>query len=299
MPAWSAFSPGRAGLALSSGEELGAEAVVATITARPLADMLPDDALSGRLMRRLHGWRYGLGTFKLDLALAGPVPWGSDEVAQAGVVHVADTLEAQFRASHEAGAGLMPREPSLVVGQHSTHAPPGKHTLYAYTRVPQQADLAEDEMADVVESRLERFAPGFRELVLARSARSPARLEEENPSMVGGDLGGGSYEIDQQLVFRPALEFLRYRTPFRGLYVASSSIHPGGGVHGTCGAGAARAVLEDRSRLRFWREGTKLGVMAGLWSAAASGRGASPRGSLQESFPTRATCRMGFQCGRC
>lgn len=249
---------GRAsGVALTSGEEISADAVVATVTARPLAAMLPEDALPGRLMRRLRRWRYGLGTFKLDLALAGPVPWESGEARQAGVVHVADTLESQFRAAYEAGLGRMPREPTVVVGQQSLHdpgrAPPGRHTLYAYARVPQRPDVDADAMADAVEARIERFAPGFRDLIIGRAARSPERLERENPSMVGGDLGGGSYEIDQQLVFRPAPSLLRYRTPLRGLYVASSSVHPGGGVHGTCGAGAARAILEDRSRLSLRR----------------------------------------------
>jgi phytoene dehydrogenase-like protein len=249
---------GRAsGVVLASGEDMAADAVVATVTARPLAAMLPDDALPGRLMRRLRRWRYGLGTFKLDLALSGPVPWQSVEARSAGVVHVADTLDAQFRAAYEAALGEMPRQPTLVVGQQSLHdpgrAPDGSHTLYAYARVPQRPDIDADAMADVVEARIEEFAPGFRDLVIARAARSPERLERENPSMVGGDLGGGSYEIDQQLVFRPAPALMRYRTPLRGLYVGSASVHPGGGVHGACGAGAARAILEDHSRLRLRR----------------------------------------------
>ncbi|HKG16878.1 MAG TPA: NAD(P)/FAD-dependent oxidoreductase [Solirubrobacteraceae bacterium] len=243
-----------AGVALASGEEMAADAVVATVTARPLAAMLPGDALPGRLMRRLRRWRYGLGTFKLDLALSGPVPWRSHEARSAGVVHVADDLDAQFRASYEAGLGRLPREPTVVVGQQSLHdptrAPAGAHTLYAYTRVPQRPDLDADAMAEAVEARIEAFAPGFRELVIARAARSPQRLERENPSLVGGDLGGGSCEIDQQVIFRPSPALVRYRTPLRGLYVAGASIHPGGGVHGTSGAGAARAILEDRSRLR-------------------------------------------------
>jgi len=249
---------GRAcGAALSSGDQVPADAVVATVTARPLAAMLPDDALPGRLMRRLRRWRYGLGTFKLDLALSGPVPWESVEARSAGVVHVADTLDAQFRAAYQAVLGQMPGQPTIVVGQQSLHdpsrAPAGKHTLYAYTRVPQRPDVDSEAMAEAVEARIEGFAPGFRDLVIGRAARSPERLERENPSMVGGDLGGGSYEIDQQLVFRPAPALMRYRTPLRGLYVGGASVHPGGGVHGTSGAGAARAILEDRHRLRLRR----------------------------------------------
>jgi phytoene dehydrogenase-like protein len=107
-------------------------------------------------------------------------------------------------------------------------------------------------VAERIEDQLERFAPGFRALVLARAARSPAQSERENPSLVGGDIGGGSYELDQQLVFRPSPMLARYRAPLRGLYVAGASTHPGGAVHGMSGRGAARALLRDR-RLRPWR----------------------------------------------
>jgi len=176
---------------------------------------------------------------------------------RAGVVHLGDTLHALCAAAYEAGAGTVPAAPTLVIGQHTLHdpgrAPAGRHTLYAYTHVPQRCDLSDDEVADRVEQRIEAFAPGFRELVLGRACRSPQGLERENPSMVGGDLGGGSFELDQQFVFRPAPELCRYRTPLRGLYLAGSSTHPGPGVHGVSGDGAARAVLADRSPLRFWR----------------------------------------------
>jgi phytoene dehydrogenase-like protein len=246
-----------AGVRLRGGEELAADAAIATVSAAPLAAMLPDDALPGRLMRRLRRWRYGLGTFKLDLALAGPVPWQAEEARRAAVVHVGDTLEAMARARHEAGLGRVPKLPTMVVGQHalhdSTRAPAGAHTLYAYAHVPSVLDVEEAEVAERMEERIERFAPGLRSLVLGRATRSPSGLERDNPSLVGGDLGGGSYELDQQLLFRPAPELVRYRTPLRGLYVGSASVHPGGGVHGACGAGAARALLADRSRLRFWR----------------------------------------------
>jgi phytoene dehydrogenase-like protein len=222
-----------------------------------LARLLPERALPARLARRLAGWRYGLGTFKLDLALAGPVPWTAAEPRQAAVVHVAGELDSLFRAAHEAGAGEVPREPSLVVGQHTLHdpsrAPHGRHTLYVYAHVPHRPPLGDDALTERIEEQIERFAPGFRDLVLARAARSPAAIERENPSLVGGDLGGGSYEIDQQLAFRPAIELVRGRTPVRGLYVGGASVHPGGGVHGVSGDAAARAVIADASQLRFWR----------------------------------------------
>lgn len=148
----------------------------------------------------------------------------------------------------------MPTQPMLVVGQHKLHdpsrAPHGHHTLYVYTHVPQRLNVTTEQAVESVEAQLERFAPGFRELVLARSVRSPRDLEQENPSLVGGDLAGGSCEVDQQLIFRPAPELFRGRTPLPGLYLAEPSVHPGPGVHGVAGGAAARAVLDDQRPLR-------------------------------------------------
>jgi phytoene dehydrogenase-like protein len=173
------------------------------------------------------------------------------------VVHVGGGLDELFRSAQDAGLGIVPRKPAMVVGQHSVHdptrAPPGKHTLYVYARVPQVPDRRDEEVVELMERRIEEFAPGFRRLVLARCARSPQRLEQENPALVGGDLAAGSMELDQQLVFRPAPELFRYRTPLRGLYVAGGWTHPGPGVQGVSGDGAGRALLADRSPLRFWR----------------------------------------------
>ena len=237
------------GARLVSGERLSADAVVATVGPRPLVAMLPPDALRERLTHRLRTWRYGLGTFKLDLALDGPVPWTSREARHAGVVHVGDTLDALFDSAQEAGRGRVPTRPAMVVGQHSLHdatrAPDGKHTLYVYARVPQAPDLPDDRIAELIEGRIEEFAPGFRALIRARCARRPERLERENPALVGGDLAAGSLELDQQLIFRPAPELFRYRSPVRGLYVAGGSTHPGPGVQGVSGDGAARALLAD------------------------------------------------------
>jgi phytoene dehydrogenase-like protein len=235
------------GARLSNGERLPADALVATVGPRPLVAMLPPGALGERLTHRLRSWRYGLGTFKLDLALDGPVPWKSDEAREAAVVHVGDMLDDLFTSAQEAGRGRVPARPALVVGQHSLHdrtrAPAGKHTLYIYARVPQAPDLPDAEIATLIEQRIEEFAPGFGALVRARCARGPHRLEQENPALVGGDLASGSLELDQQLIFRPAPELCRYRSPVRGLYVAGGSTHPGPGVQGVSGDGAARALL--------------------------------------------------------
>jgi phytoene dehydrogenase-like protein len=111
--------------------------------------------------------------------------------------------------------------------------------------MPPDGDLDDERVTELIEQQLERFAPGFRSVVLARAVRSLTQTEHENPSLVGGDLGGGSYELDQQLVFRPTPQLSRYRTPIQGLYVAGASTHPGGAVHGISGRGAARALLRD------------------------------------------------------
>ncbi|HET6551763.1 MAG TPA: NAD(P)/FAD-dependent oxidoreductase [Solirubrobacter sp.] len=241
------------GVQLSDGSEVAADAVVSTVSAGLLVRLLPPGALPGRLERRLRLWRYGTAPFKLDYALSGPVPWTARPARSAGVVHVGGELSELARAADEATRGEVPELPALVVGQQSlfdsTRAPDGRQTLYVYGHVPARYELGDEAVADRIEAQLERFAPGFSSLVLARSSRAPWQTERENPSMVGGDLAGGSYEVDQQLIFRPAPELCRYRTPLRGLYMAGASVHPGGAVHGVSGRGAARALLFDR-RLR-------------------------------------------------
>jgi phytoene dehydrogenase-like protein len=243
-----------AGVRLRGGEELGAEAVVTTVSAGVLARLLAPGALPGRLHRRLRIWRYGTAPFKLDYALSGPVPWTAAEPRAAAVVHVGAELSELVAAADASNRGEVPECPALVVGQQSlldpSRAPAGRHTLYVYGHVPARYALSDEAVADRLQAQLERFAPGFGSLVLARAMRSPRETELENPSMVGGDLAGGSYEIDQQLVFRPAPELVRYRSPLRGLYVAGASTHPGGAVHGMSGRGAARALLRDRRRRR-------------------------------------------------
>jgi len=244
------------GVRLAGGEEIGADAVITTMSARPLAALLPPGAFPGRLVRRLRAWRYGTAAFKLDYALSGPVPWTADEARRAAVVHLGGELDELARAAAEGRRGEVPARPVLVVGQHTLHdatrAPAGRHTLYVYAHVPSRSPLGDEAIAERVEDQLERFAPGFRALVEARSVRGAAQTERENPSLVGGDLAGGTYELDQLLVFRPAPRLCRHRTPLRGLYVAGASVHPGGAVHGMSGRGAARALLADL-RLRRLR----------------------------------------------
>ena len=239
-----------AAVRLAGDERIAIDAAICTVSPGPLASMLPDGAFPARVERRLRRWRYGLGTVKLDYALSGPVPWLGARAREAGVVHVGGPLGELVTSLGQAGDGRFPERPALVVGQHSLHdgtrAPDGQHTLYVYARVPQRPGLSDDEIAERIEQRIEEFAPGLRRLVLARAIRSPAAIEAENPSLRGGDLAAGSCELDQQLVFRPAPELCRCRTPLRGLYVAGGWVHPGPGVHGASGRAAADALLADR-----------------------------------------------------
>jgi len=244
------------GVRLASGEEVAADAVVSTVSAGPLSRMVDPDAIGLRAHKRLAGWRYGTGAFKLDYALSGPVQWTATQARESSVVHVAGEL-TELQAAAQAGErGVVPEHPALVVGQQSLYdhsrAPQGQQTLYVYAHVPSRYDMDDDEITGRMEAQLERFAPGFGGLVLERAQRAPWQTERENPSLVGGDIAGGSMELDQQLLFRPSPGMCRYRAPLRGLYLAGGSTHPGGAVHGMSGRGAARALLADR-RTRPWR----------------------------------------------
>ncbi len=198
-------------------------------------------------------FRYGWGTFKVDWALAGPVPWTSAEARESAVVHAGDSVDDLIAFTRQVRAGHLPGNPYLVIGQQSladpTRAPAGGHTLWAYSRVPNR--LVEgwrhwrEAFADRVEARIEGLAPGFRALIRSRAVHSPDDLEEMDENLVGGDLGGGSSRITQELFFRPTFPYFRYRTPVRGLYLASASAHPGAGVHGACGYNAAGMALRD------------------------------------------------------
>jgi phytoene dehydrogenase-like protein len=189
----------------------------------------------------------------MDWALDGPVPWSHEDAARAAVVHAGDSLDDLSRFTREVRAGQLPGHPYLVVGQQSlvdpTRAPAGRHTLWAYSRVPSRLDggwdAAKERFADRIEERIEGLAPGFRKRILARAVWAPGDLETMDENLVGGDLGGGSAAIRHQLFFRPVFPWFRYRTPVAGLYLGSSYAHPGAGVHGACGANAAGAVLRD------------------------------------------------------
>lgn len=198
--------------------------------------------------RRMMRFRYGSGAFKVDYALSGPVPWKAEACARAGTVHLGGTM-AEIAASERAVAsGRHPARPFVLVVQQSvvdaTRAPAGQHTLWAYCHVPHGSTM---DMTDRVEEQIERFAPGFRKLVLARRATPPAALQEYNENYIGGDINGGS-AAGWQLFFRPRFALDPYRTPAKGIYICSSSTPPGGGVHGMCGYWAAKSALEHDLR---------------------------------------------------
>ena len=216
--------------------------VFCDVTPRQLI-ALGGDLLPPKYRRRLERWRYGPGVFKLDYAMDAPIPWRAAEAAEAATVHLGGSL-AEIAQSEEGAWGSRPTDrPFVLVAQQSlfdeTRAPPGKHTAWAYCHIPNGSSA---DMTDRIESQIERFAPGFRERVLARSARGPAELEHENANLVGGDIAGGANLLGQ-LVARPALRRAPYSTPLPWLYLCSASTPPGGGVHGMCGHLAAKAAL--------------------------------------------------------
>ena len=226
----------------SLSELAGAKIVMLDVAPRQLLT-LGGDRLPPRYRRALERYRYGPGVVKVDYALSGPVPWRAPECVRAATIHLGGTLEEIAWAEREVGLGRHPARPYVLVAQQSlfdaTRAPQGCHTLWAYTHVPNGSG---QDVTDRIEAQLERFAPGFRELVLARSVLGPAAMEARNPNYVGGDINGGSAEL-RQLVARPLARPVPYRTPIDGVYLCSASTPPGGGVHGMCGANAARAAL--------------------------------------------------------
>jgi phytoene dehydrogenase-like protein len=206
--------------------------------------------LPERYRRAVSTFRYGPGVCKVDWALSGQVPWLADECRRAATVHVGGTFDEVAHAEAEVASGRHAERPYCIVVQPSvvdpTRAPEGHATLWAYCHVPNGSDV---DMTARIEAQIERFAPGFRDLVLARSTMTAVGEERHNSNYVGGDINGGAGSLRQTL-FRPTIRWNSYRTGAPGLYLCSASTPPGGGVHGMCGVGAARAVLEDLHRGR-------------------------------------------------
>lgn len=259
---------GRAvGVETAGGERHPARrAVLADVGAPQLYRRLVGDAhLPARVLDDLDRFQYDNATVKVDWTLDGPIPWANPDARRAGTVHVAEDVNALTRHASELACGLLPARPYLVMGQYAhfdpTRCPPGKETAWAYTHVPQRiAGDAGGELtgrwdereslrfAERMEEQVERLAPGFRDRIRGRHVHTPPTMEAANRNLVGGAINGGTAQIHQQFVFRPTSQLARPETPIRHLFLASASAHPGGGVHGGCGAHAARAALAAHRR---------------------------------------------------
>ena len=197
-----------------------------------------------RYERALRAYRFGPGAFKLDWALSAPIPWRDERCLQAATVHLGGSFDEVCTSERRPGS----ERPFVLLTQPSlwdaTRAPEGRHTAWAYCHVPNGSTI---DRTDVIEAQIERFAPGFRDRILARSARGPAELEAHNRNLVGGDINGGLMDL-RQLLTRPAPRMNPYRAPRKGVYLCSASTPPGGGVHGMCGFAAAKTALRDLMR---------------------------------------------------
>lgn len=236
---------------IDAGEFSGADAVMFDTSPRVL-ESIAADRLRPRYRRRLLRYRAGPAAFKMDWALTAPIPWRAKECARGGTVHVGGTLEEIAAGEREVAEGRHPERPFVLLAQSSlfddTRAPRGQHTAWAYCHVPNGSTF---DMASRIEAQIERFAPGFREIILARHVTTPADLERHNANYTGGDVVGGANDL-RQVIARPMLALDPYRIPVRHAHgewlICSGSTPPGGGVHGMCGFNAARSALK---RLRL------------------------------------------------
>ncbi len=219
-----------------------ANAYLLDITPRDLIK-IAGDALPASYQRTLRRYRYGPGAFKLDYALDGPIPWRNPAVARGGTVHVGGTLDEIAASEQDAWQGRHSRRPFVLVVQPSLfdpgRAPAGRHTAWAYCHVPNGSTM---DMTAAIEGQIERFAPGFRDCILARHAMNAAQMEQYNPNYVGGDINSGVQDLFQHFT-RPAVRVSPYTTPNPRIFLCSSATPPGGGVHGMCGYWAAQAAL--------------------------------------------------------
>jgi phytoene dehydrogenase-like protein len=264
---------GRAtGVRTADGREIGARRAVLADVGAPalLGRLLPGAPPPAPVARELERFQYDNATVKVDWTLDGPIPWTHPDPHRAGTVHVTEGIDALSEHASELNRHLLPSRPFLLLGQYAamdpTRQPAGKETGWAYTHVPQEirgdaggelrGTWSEEEtevFARRMEDQVEALAPGFRSLIRKRHVLSPPGFEAADANLVNGALNGGTAQVHQQVVFRPtSRSWGRPETHVRGLYLASASAHPGGGVHGACGANAARAALAH-ARLRRLR----------------------------------------------
>jgi phytoene dehydrogenase-like protein len=226
-----------------------ARAILFDVTPRSFVQ-IAGEALPASYRRALARFRYGPGVCKVDYALREAIPWRNPDCARAGTVHVGGTLSEIAAAESRVWAGEHVEKPYVLLVQptifDSSRAPAGKHTVWAYCHVPHGSTL---DVSSHIEAQVERFAPGFREVILARHTYTAAEMEAYNPNYVGGDINSGAQDLTQ-LFTRPTVRWTPYSTPLRGIYLCSSSTPPGGGLHGMCGYHAARAALRQVFHLR-------------------------------------------------
>ena len=219
-------------------------AVLFDLTPRQIA-RIAGDALPRATTRRFERFAYGPGSFKIDWALDGPIPWRASECHEAATVHIGSTYEEIARGELQMSRGAIPDVPFTLVAQQSlfdsTRAPDGRHTGWGYCHVPHGSNV---DMTEKIEAQVERMAPGFRDLIIARHVINPVDLEAHNANMIGGDIGGGANTL-MQFMMRPTVRWNPYTTPNKRLFLCSSSTPPGGGVHGMCGYWCARTVLAN------------------------------------------------------
>jgi len=227
---------------ITSLDRFGDDTAVLDLTPRQV-ERVAGARLPDAYRARLRRFRYGPGACKLDWALDGPIPWRARECARAGTVHVGGTFDEVAESERDTRLGRISERPFVLLAQQTlfdpSRAPPGKHTAWAYCHVPNGSTV---DMSARIERQIERFAPGFRECILARHASTAASLERENANLIGGDFTGGSQEL-AQLLARPRMWGSPYATPNARIFLCSASTPPGAGVHGMCGWHAAQRVL--------------------------------------------------------
>lgn len=247
----------------SGGSVTAQKAVLADVSAPALyRDLVGAERLAAATLEDLGRFSWDPATVKVDWALSAPIPWLDADCRRAGTVHLADSVQQLSDVAHDLVSGRTPARRFWIVGQQSmtdpSRMPPGAETAWAYTHVPRQ--MPDDRVTDdgaveatvaAAEAEMEARAPGFRALVVGRHVWSPAGMEAADANLVGGAIGGGTAQLHQQLVWRPFPGRGGPSTPIEGLWLASASAHPGGGVHGACGANAARAALRHAARRRF------------------------------------------------
>lgn len=266
------------GIRTENGESIKASRAVLADVAAPLlfGELVSWDELPAGMQDDMRRFQWDYATFKVDWLVRDGIPWTAREAAGAGTVHIADSLNELTQSAAHIAMQQVPAHPFLLLGQMTTadptRSPQGTEVAWAYTHVPRTVrgdaggtvsgrwDEADNEqLRSRIERRIENHAPGFRDRIISQHTSSPRDLQRHNPNLVGGAINGGTMQVHQQLVFRPIPGLGRPATPIAGLYLASASAHPGGGVHGACGANAARAALAAaRLTRRAWSRGAQL-----------------------------------------